>query len=407
MAVSPTPADRLAQRRRALLAALGNPQDRLKVVHVAGTNGKGSTAAMLASVLRAAGHHVGRFTSPDLNGPHERFWLDGATLSPAALEALSVEVLPVAELVAADFPDLSDWRPFDVWCAMAWRHFDRAKADLVVVEAGMGGRTDATNIFQAPEATLVTAIGLDHTLWLGNDVSTLALEKAGIFRPGVPAMSTAVGPALETLAAEAGRIGAPFHAVRPLVGLPAPSGWDIETGGGLAHLPLAGRHQLENAALVLAAIEALRGRGWAVPDAAVREGLETVDWPARMEHIPDPQGGAWLLDAAHNPQAVRALISSWDMPTLAVIGVQRSKEAAAMVAALSEGGMPLVFVPVPDAECWTPEELAGFASGPTYIAADIEEGLAIARRIAPTGTRVVTGSIYLVGAARARLLRSG
>ncbi|MNS30521.1 Folylpolyglutamate synthase [compost metagenome] len=407
MAVSPTPADRLAQRRRALLEALGNPQDRLKVVHVAGTNGKGSTVAMLASVLRAAGYHVGRFTSPDLNGPHERFWLDGATLSPAALEALSAEVLPVAGQLAAAFPDLPDWRPFDLWCAIAWRHFARAEADVVVVEAGMGGRTDATNIFRAPEATLVTAIGLDHTLWLGNDVSTLALEKSGIFRPGVPAMSTAVGPALATLAAEAERIGAPFRTVRSLTGRPVLSGWDIEAGDGIAHLPLAGRHQLENAALALAAVDALRDRGWAVPDAAVCDGLAHVDWPARMERIPDLQGGDWLLDAAHNPQAVRALISSWDMPTLAVIGVQRSKEAAAMVAALSEGGMPLVFVPVPDAECWTPEELAGFASGPTHAASDIEEALAIARRIAPTGTRVVTGSIYLVGAARARLLRSG
>jgi dihydrofolate synthase/folylpolyglutamate synthase len=374
---------------------------------VAGTNGKGSTVAMLASVLRATGYHVGRFTSPDLNGPHERFWLDGATLSPADLEALSVEVMPVAEAVAADYPDLPDWRPFDLWCAMAWRHFTRAQADVVVVEAGMGGRTDATNVFKAPEATLVTAIGLDHTLWLGNDVSTLALEKAGIFRSGVPAMSTAVGSALETLAAEARRIGAPFLAVRPLVGQPTRDGWDIEAGDGIAHLPLAGRHQLENAALVLAAVEALRDRGWAVPDAAVHEGLSHVDWPARMERVPDPQGGEWLLDAAHNPQAVRALISSWDMPTLAVIGVQRSKEAAAMVAALSEGGMPLVFVPVPDAESWTPEELAGFASGPTHVASDIEEALAIARAVAPTGTRVVTGSIYLVGAARARLLRSG
>ncbi|MFN3431585.1 MAG: bifunctional folylpolyglutamate synthase/dihydrofolate synthase [Candidatus Sericytochromatia bacterium] len=407
MAVTPAPAGRLILRRWALLAALGNPQDRLKAVHVAGTNGKGSTVAMLASVLRAAGHRVGRFTSPDLNGPHERFWLDGATLSPDALAALSAEVLPIAERVAQDYPDLPPWRPFDLWCAMAWRHFARAEAAVVVVEAGIGGRADATNIFKWPEATLVTAIGLDHALWLGHDVSTLAREKAGIFRPGVPAMSTAVGPALESLAAEAALIGAPFRAVRPLSGRPAAGGWEIEAGDGLAHLPLAGRHQLENAALVLAAVEALRRGGWAVPDAAVREGLAMVDWPARMERVPDPLGGEWLLDAAHNPEAVRALISSWDMPTLAVIGVQRSKEAAAMVAALSEGGLPLVFVPVPDAECWTPEELAGFASGPTHLASDIEAALAIARAIAPTGQRVVTGSIYLVGAARARLLRSG
>lgn len=407
MGLAPGPAGRLASRRRALLAGLGDPQAGLKVLHVAGTNGKGSTVAISAAVLRASGYRVGRFTSPDLNGPHERFWVDGATIAPDALEALLDEVGRVAERIAVDYPDLPPWRPFELWCAAAWRWFRAEAVDIAVVEAGMGGRTDATNVFNAPEATLVTAVGLDHTLCLGHDLHTVALEKAGIFRSGVPAMTTATGEALDTLAAEAARLGAAFRAVAPLAGRAhAAGGWAIELPDGPARLALGGRFQLENAALVLAAIESLNARGWDIPASAVRQGLAEVSWPGRMECLADPQGGAWLLDAAHNPAAVSALVSGWEPPGVALFGVQRSKEAAAMVAALSDGVRPLIFVPVPEAESWEPEELAAFAQGPTYAAPDVEAGLVLARRLAPTGLRVVTGSIYLVGAARARLLRS-
>lgn len=405
MAVTPEETRHLKARRRALLAELGDPQRGLRVLHVAGTNGKGSTVAMLAAVLRASGYRVGRFTSPDLNGPHERFWVDGATIAPERLETLLAVVSAAAERVGLDYPDLPEWRPFELWSAAAWVHFTREHVDVAVVEAGMGGRTDATNVFETPELTLVTAIGLDHTQWLGPDLTSIATEKAGIFRPGIPALTTADGEALDALMAEASRNRTPLEIVEPLSGFPAPAGgWVIDLPDGPGRLALSGRFQLENAALVLAAVGALRLRGWSIPDSALRRGLAEVSWPARFETVSDPRGGAWLFDAAHNPAAVKALVASWPSPQVVVIGVQRTKEASAMVALLSRDDRPLVVAPVPGAESWTPEELAPDAKGPVHAAQDLEAALAIARRLAPDGLRAVTGSIYLVGAARAEVL---
>ena len=401
-----TPVDQArAARRAALLAALGDPQRALAVVHVAGTNGKGSTVAMLSAMLQAAGLRVGRFTSPDLQGPHERFWLAGEAIAPAALAAREAALGPAFARAEAAFPGLGPLGRFERWCAVAWTWLAESGCAIAVVEAGVGGATDATNVFERPLLTLVTQVGLDHLDRLGADVAAIARHKAGIFRAGVPALSVAGGEAEPVLRAEAARIGAPFTAVRPLAGRACPEGgWTVALPDGPGFLALSGAHQLENAGLAVTAAHALMGAGWALGPAHVRAGLADVAWPGRLERIPDPAGGAWLLDGAHNAPAALALAAAWGTPAVVVAGFRADKAAGPMVEALTAGGATLVVTPVPDAPSWSAADLAPFARGPVIDAPDLDGALAQARAITPAGLRAVAGSLWLVGAARARLV---
>ncbi|HEY9721431.1 MAG TPA: bifunctional folylpolyglutamate synthase/dihydrofolate synthase [Oscillatoriaceae cyanobacterium] len=405
MAVTgPSLDESLIARRRALLAALGDPHLRFPIVHVGGTNGKGSTVALIAAVLQAGGYRVGRYTSPDLHGPHERIALDGRPIDRDRFAQSAAEVGAVAERVAEDFPALPPWRPFDLLCAQAWRYYADT-AEIVVVEVGLGGRRDATNVFARPEMTAITAIDRDHTLCLGHDLAAIALEKAGIFRPGVPAATTAQGEALAVLRDEARRLGTPLRAVEPLDGVSTAGGWRVSTAFGIVDLPLAGRFQLENAGLAIAALETLRAAGWRITESTVREGFASVQWPARMERLPDATGGAWLLDGAHNPAAIEALTSAWGAPDVVVAGIQATKDGAAMIRALTAPQRPVILTEVPDAASWTPEMLALNAIGTLEFIPAVRQALDRARAIAPNGTRCVTGSLHLVAAARALILQ--
>jgi dihydrofolate synthase/folylpolyglutamate synthase len=376
-------------RRAALLEALGHPERRFRAVHVAGTNGKGSVVAMVARGLALAGHRVGAFTSPDLAGPHERFALNGVPLTPQALAALEARVAPSIAAAEAAYPDVEPMGAFERWCAAAWVWLAEANIDYAVVEAGIGGRHDATNVLENKVLTLIASIGMDHADRLGPDLASIAHEKAGILRPGVPAFTSATGEALKHLDATP---------VPPLLGSPRPGGWDVSIGRK-AFLALEGRHQLENAALAVAGLRAL-----GVDEGLVAEALATVSWPGRMERFPDPDGGTWLLDGAHNLPAARALVASWGDPAVVVAGFQAGKDAAAMVPLLTAGGRPLIALAVPGAiATWEPAALAPFAAGPVRIARDVPEALAMARTLARGGLRAVAGSLYLVGAARAHL----
>lgn len=393
-----------AARRAALLAALGDPQRGLAVVQVAGTNGKGSTAALLAEILRATGLPTGRFTSPDLAGPHERFWLDGTTIAPAELARREAALAPAFAAAEAAWPHLGPLGPFERWCAIAWTWLAERGARISVVEAGVGGLTDATNVFDRPLLTLVSAIGVDHVDRLGTDVAAIARHKAGLFRPGTPALTTATGVARDVLAAEAARVGAPFAAIAPLAGAPGPDApWTVHLADGPALLALPGTYQLENAALAVAGAEALAVAGLPVTREAIRTGLANATWPGRLERLSDPTGGAWLLDGAHNADAAAALVGTWEPPAAVVVGFRADKEAASMVRLLTAGGRPLVVTPVPGVASWGAADLAAAAAGPVLEAADLDAALAIARQIAPAGLRAITGSLWLVGAARSRL----
>ena len=288
------------ERIRRLLGRLGNPQEQLKFVHIAGSNGKGSTAAMLASVLTAAGLRTGLYTSPHLWRFHERFQVDGVPISGEELAEITARVLEAAE----------DETEFELMTAIGMLHFLRSGCELVVLETGLGGRLDSTNIVAAPEAAVITHIGLEHTELLGDTLGRIAAEKAGIIKAGSDVVlyrqSREVEAVVERACAEQ-KVRLAFTAPEQLEVLS--SGLEGQTftyrGRGPFHIRLLGEYQLENAMTVLDTAAALMGRGWDISWEAVRTGLSKAVWPARMElarRSPDV-----ILDGGHNPQCMEAL----------------------------------------------------------------------------------------------------
>ena len=291
-------------RTRELLTRLGNPQKSLKFVHVAGTNGKGSTAAMLASVLRQAGYHTGLYTSPYLFRFNERMQVDGQDISDELLAEITQEVKPHAEAMA-DHPT-----EFELVTAIAMVYFARSQCQIVVLEVGMGGELDSTNVIDPPEVAVICNIGLDHTEVLGDTLEKIALAKAGIIKPGCPVALYRSTPSVEAVFQKTCQeVGAELHPakfaeIHPISHDFTGQRFDYAGYQGLS-LPLLGRHQLNNAAVAITAVECLRSRGWAISDEALRQGLAKVVWPGRFEVLrrhPD-----CIVDGGHNPQCLEAL----------------------------------------------------------------------------------------------------
>ena len=314
-----------------LMARLGNPEQGLKYIHIVGTNGKGSTAAMLSSVLTEAGYRTGLFISPWVVDFRERMQLNGEMISPEALAAETEAVRPQAEAMA-DPPT-----EFELIAAIALKWFADEGADIVVLEAGMGGALDATNVIPAPEAAVFTNIGLDHTEYLGSTVEAIARTKAGILKPGCAAAlypnPPSVRAVIEALCREK---DIPLYHADPLV--LAPLGRDLtgqrfRWGELTLDLPLLGEHQRQNLSLVLTVLELLRDRNWSIPDAAIQAGIHAVRWPGRFELL--GREPLFILDGGHNPQCMDAL---WEAANtylagkeLTVItGVLADKDYAAM-----------------------------------------------------------------------------
>ena len=304
------PADLKLERMRSLLARLGDPHNRLRTVHVTGTKGKGSTAAMIAAVLRAAGYRVGLFTSPHLVRVEERIQVENQPITPEELAALMAEVAPAA--VAMDAGPHGGPSFFEIGTAVGLLHFVRRRVELAVVEVGLGGRFDSTNVIN-PLVTVITSIGYDHMAQLGNTLEAIAYQKAGIFKRGIPAISgvTDPGPA-GVIAGVAAELGCPlwvrgrefdFSYTDPHYVLrnPRRTYSRIEIG-------LLGDHQAANAAVAVAAVERLRDAGLTIPDRAVCDGLRTVRWPARVEVV--SRSPAVVLDTAHNVPSVEALVNT-------------------------------------------------------------------------------------------------
>lgn len=264
-----------------LLAQMGHPERTMKFVHVTGTNGKGSTCAILASVLRAAGYRTGLYTSPYIFRFNERMQIDGAPISDAELCAVTEEVRPLADGMA-DHPT-----EFEMVTAIAFSWFASRKCDIVVCEVGMGGELDATNVIPAPETAVLCNIGLDHTAYLGDTAEKIAATKSGIIKAGCDAVLYPCAPSVrEVVADRCRRCGVTLHPVD--MDALVPVGHSLEgqefSFGSLSglHLPLLGRMQLRNAAAALTTVEVLRRRGWAIGEDAVRQGLAQVRWPSAL-----------------------------------------------------------------------------------------------------------------------------
>ena len=286
-----------------LAARAGNPQDRLRFIHVAGTNGKGSTCAMLESIYRAAGLRVGLFTSPHLVSFRERIQVNRQLISEAEVVRLVVELQPLLKQFPADHHPTF----FEVITVMALNFFAEQKCDLVIWETGLGGRLDATNIV-TPLASVITNIQFDHQQWLGDTLEKIAAEKAGIIKPGVPVITTVEEPeALAVIEKTAREKNA------PLIKVISAETKLAALFRGAATLPLPGEHQKLNAALAIATVETLQCE-IPVSAAAVRNGLETVSWPGRLQLVTLPNSQRILLDGAHNvagAKALRETLSNW------------------------------------------------------------------------------------------------
>lgn len=294
------------ERTQELLQRLGDPQKKLKFVHVAGSNGKGSTCAMLDAILRQAGCRVGLYISPYIQDFCERMQVDGENIPGETLAAITERVRREADAME-DHPS-----QFELVTAIAMEFFLQRRCDIVVLEVGMGGALDSTNVIDPPEAAVLTNIGLEHTEYLGDTLEKIAATKAGIIKPGcscvcydgapeVTAVIRSVCARNNVPLTRAGRF--PAKTVRQDL-----DGQVFSWRGGEYQLALLGPHQVRNAAVVLETVEALRERGWNIPEEAVRAGLREVKWPARLEIL--SRKPLFILDGGHNPQCAEALMNS-------------------------------------------------------------------------------------------------
>jgi dihydrofolate synthase / folylpolyglutamate synthase len=374
------------ERVRAACVALNHPERSFETIHIAGTNGKGSVAAMVEAMARAAGVRTGLYTSPHLVRFAERIQIAG---KPASDDHL----LGALEEVMGRFPDLTF---FETATVAAFIIFARMEVQLAVVEVGLGGRLDATNVLTAPRATAVTRIALDHTDRLGSDLASIAREKAGILKPTVPVVTGPLDPvSFAIVRAEAERVGAPLRLTAD----------DGEIASFVDRHPpsLAGRHQIENAKIAVAL-----AREVALPQSAVASGLSAVTWPGRLEAIATSSGEV-VLDAAHNPDGAAALAATLasqgrDPARIALVfGAMADKDAGAMLAVLAPHARHRFYVAPEGRRATDPTRLVEHLPG--VVARGIPEALEQARAAAGTGGSVlVAGSIFLVGAARAYLL---
>lgn len=345
-------------RMRELVSRLGNPQNAAPIVHLAGTKGKGSTAAMISAVLTAAGVRAGLYSSPHLECLEERFRVDGVPCHSDELADLVDAIRPTVEELDLDAEAgraLGHPTFFEITTAMAWLHFQKRRVDVSVVEVGLGGRLDSTNVCD-PAVTVITSISFDHMKLLGNTLAAIAGEKAGIIKPGVPLVCGALQPEpLQVIADVCALRRAPrfqlgrdfdfqYRAAHGLEVSPATGRLDYfatDTNGSRSwsdlELNLPGRHQAANAAVAITALRLLTQRGIKIPEAALRAGLSTVSWPARIEVI--GRRPTIILDAAHNVASVAALretiVESFGARRrVLVFGTSRDKDVAGMLAEL-------------------------------------------------------------------------
>jgi dihydrofolate synthase/folylpolyglutamate synthase len=408
-----------------LCEALGHPERSFRSLHVAGTNGKGSVTAMAHAALQASGLRSARYTSPHLSDITERFVIGGAAVDPATFDDVARDVLDLAdELVASGrlrvLPTF-----FEATTAIGFELFRRARTEVAVIEVGLGGRFDATNVIE-PLAGAITTIGFDHQQHLGHTLAEIAFEKAGIIKRGMTVVAGWLPPeAMDVVRRAASERAATLIEAADDVALESVSAdgacsVTLRTAAatyGPLTLALRGEHQIRNAAVAVRLLEAGRERGLAIPDAAIAHGLSSASWPARLERVQLDGGRQLLLDAAHNAEGAAALaeyLARWhpERPAL-VLGVMRDKDTAAIVepllprvsSVLATAAPTPRALPARDLE----ERLQAIASrlpaARRPSIAYVEDPIAaVARAFERSDVVVIAGSIFLVGPVRERLI---
>ena len=398
-----------------LLDGLGRPQQAYPTLHIGGTNGKGSTAAMAAAMLQAAGHRVGLYTSPHLVDFRERIRVNGAMIPEAALAGLTDRLRPLAaEGVPPTF--------FEFTTALAFQYFADARVEVAVVEVGLGGRFDATNMI-VPLAAAITTVALDHQEHLGTTLEAIAYEKAGIVKQGVPVVT---GRLAASAAEVVARTAAEREARLYRVGHECDARGDTVTGFAYRGIrerwtdltcPLAGAHQLDNAACALALMELASARGLRISEEAIRAGLDRTSWEGRLEIV--ERAPLLLLDGAHNPEAGAALAAYLrdhraghpGARVILVLGMMCDKDLAGFCGLVAPLADEVVLTQAQLTRAASVHELAsalGERASGAYLAPLPAEALAVARRLAAADDLIcVTGSLMLVGDVKAHLRGCG
>lgn len=404
------------ERIEHLLVQLGQPQRQVPIIHVAGTNGKGSVCAYLAAILQAAGYRVGRYTSPHLVSWCERITINATPIAKADLLAILNHIAPLLE------PPVPT--QFEVFTAAAWYYFAQQQVDVAVVEVGLGGRLDATNVKNDPLVCVLTSIGRDHWQRLGPTLTHIAQEKAGILKAQRPAVVGHLPPEAQAVVAD--RCAAlPCPVIWPEPGLPLPDGRvrypSTDPAPALeAALGCPGDHQRHNSALAVAAVRELQRQGWTIPPTALAQGLAQARWPGRLQWLgwqPTPdQVCPLLVDGAHNGPAAQVLRAYVDAPfppppvpprgnhpVTWVMGLLSTKDPQEVCGAVLRPGDRLHLVPVPDHDCWQPAELAQVAAelcpdlGQVHTYQTLGDALKAALLKQPHPWTVLCGSLYLAG----------
>jgi dihydrofolate synthase / folylpolyglutamate synthase len=395
----------------ALMGRLGMPQTTYRTLHIAGTNGKGSTAAMAAAILQAAGYRVGLYTSPHLVEFRERIRVNGEMISESQVAHLTERLQILCQ------PDLSPTF-FEDTTAMAFQHFADSEVDVAVLEVGLGGRFDATNVV-TPAACAITTISLDHQEYLGNTCSSIAFEKSGIIKPGVPVvLGRLQDDARETIEQVARQRQAPVFRINEHFYAEGETTKRFTYRGLGMHYDeltcaLDGRHQLDNAACALALMATAAPQGITVTAEAVRKGLRVVNWAGRLEVV--DRCPTILVDGAHNPAAAKALADSFmssdrsarSRPVVLVLGMMRDKDHRGFVEPLKDLVDEVVLTQAALPRSATAQELraslGGLLSDP-HVVPSLSDAMTLAKQLAtPNGLVCVTGSLMLVGECKAWL----